>query len=83
MQLKKSGVSLALEKEQPEIYPHFRKGCADPDTKYPLKLTDGLLPLDIHTFDKDALILETVRYGRLLYIIRINNPTSACISMHL
>ena len=25
---------------------------------YPLTLSDGLLPLDIHTFDKDALILE-------------------------
>lgn len=34
------------------------KGCADPDKKYPLVLTDGLLPLDTHTFDKDALILE-------------------------
>lgn len=35
------------------------KGCADTSTHYPLKLTeDGLLPLDIHTFDNDALILE-------------------------
>lgn len=34
------------------------KGCADPTKKYPLELKDGLLPLDIHTFDKDALILE-------------------------
>ncbi|WP_294593394.1 aldose 1-epimerase family protein [uncultured Bacteroides sp.] len=34
------------------------KGCADPKKKYPLVLTDGLLPLDTHTFDKDALILE-------------------------
>lgn len=34
------------------------KGCADPNKKHPLVLTDGLLPLDTHTFDKDALILE-------------------------
>ena len=34
------------------------KGCADVAHDYPLELTDGLLPLDIHTFDKDALILE-------------------------
>lgn len=34
------------------------KGCADVVHDYPLELTDGLLPLDIHTFDKDALILE-------------------------
>ncbi|WP_300699285.1 aldose 1-epimerase family protein [uncultured Bacteroides sp.] len=34
------------------------KGCAAPDKEYPLVLTDGLLPLDVHTFDKDALILE-------------------------
>ena len=34
------------------------KGCADPSTEYSLELTDGLLPLDTHTFDKDALILE-------------------------
>lgn len=34
------------------------KGCADPSTEYSLEMTDGLLPLDTHTFDKDALILE-------------------------
>ena len=34
------------------------KGCADPSTEYTLELADGLLPLDIHSFDKDALILE-------------------------
>ena len=30
----------------------------DPEHEYPLRLTDGLLPLDTHTFDRDALILE-------------------------
>lgn len=34
------------------------KGCADPNVKYPLHLIDGLFPIDTHTFDKDALIME-------------------------
>ena len=34
------------------------KGCADVAHDYPVEVTDGLLPLDIHSFDKDALILE-------------------------
>ena len=33
------------------------KGCVSLQT-YPLNLQDGLLPLDMHTFDHDALILE-------------------------
>lgn len=33
------------------------KGCVSTD-KYPLPLIKGLLPIDIHTFDKDALIFE-------------------------
>ena len=40
---------------------HYRlieeKGCIAP-VDYPLELQDGLLPLDVHTFDHDALILE-------------------------
>lgn len=34
------------------------KGCADPTKEYPLELTEGLLPINVHTFDKDALIME-------------------------
>lgn len=35
------------------------KGCADISKSYPLALdSDGLLPLDTHTFDRDALIFE-------------------------
>ncbi len=35
------------------------KGCADVHTSYPLSLTeDGLFPIDVRTFDRDALILE-------------------------
>ena len=48
------------------------KGCADPSTEYSLELTDGLLPLDTHTFDKDALILEMNRSVKLPYIIKRN-----------
>lgn len=44
------------------------KGCADPEHEYPLRLTDGLLPLDTHTFDRDALILENQSGGKS-YII--------------
>ena len=55
---KKSGLKYILISE---------KGCADPDTQYPLKLTNDLLPLDTHTFDKDALILEGSQVRLLLY----------------
>lgn len=35
------------------------KGCADVEHRYPLELDgNGCLPLDVHTFDRDALILE-------------------------
>ncbi len=34
------------------------KGCADPETEYPLSLSGGLLPINAHTFDRDALIFE-------------------------
>ena len=53
---KKSGLKYILISE---------KGCADPDTQYPLKLTNDLLPLDTHTFDKDALILEGSQVRRV------------------
>lgn len=50
------------------------KGCADPDTRYPLKLTDGLLPLDTHTFDKDALILEGEQVHRVTLYNKEKQP---------
>lgn len=46
-------------KEDLEYILVAEKGCADPDTRYPLTLNEeGLLPIDVHTFDRDALILE-------------------------
>lgn len=34
------------------------KGGACTDKHYPMQLADSLLPLDVHTFDNDALILQ-------------------------
>ena len=67
---KKSGLKYILISE---------KGCADPDTQYPLKLTNDLLPLDTHTFDKDALILEGSQVRRVtLY----NKEKAPYLSLH-
>lgn len=54
------------------------KGCADPDKEYPLTLTDGLLPLDVHTFDKDALILEG---GQVEQVILYNKEKRPVLSL--
>ena len=55
------------------------KGCADPSTEYSLELTDGLLPLDTHTFDKDALILENEQVRKVtLY----NKEKLSYLSLH-
>ena len=55
------------------------KGCADPSTEYSLELTNGLLPLDTHTFDKDALILENEQVRKVtLY----NKEKLAYLSLH-
>ncbi|WP_455584402.1 aldose 1-epimerase family protein [Bacteroides sp.] len=56
------------------------KGCANPDHKYPLKLTtDGLLPLDTHTFDKGALILEN---GQVKKVMLYNKEKKPYLSLH-
>lgn len=55
------------------------KGCADPSVEYSLEMTDGLLPLDTHTFDKDALILENEQVRKVtLY----NKEKRAYLSLH-
>ena len=53
------------------------KGCADPETHYPLHLSDGLLPLDIHTFDKDALILEDSQVNEVVLYTNNRRPWMA------
>ena len=50
-----------------------------PFHRYSLELTDGLLPLDTHTFDKDALILENEQVRKVtLY----NKEKQAYLSLH-
>ena len=56
------------------------KGCAAPDKEYLLELTDGLLPLDIHSFDKDALILENSQVKEVTLYNKEKKPISVCIS---
>ncbi len=55
------------------------KGCVDPDTHYPLKLTDGLLPLDTHTFDIDTFILED---GQVRKVTLYDNDRHAILALH-
>lgn len=55
------------------------KGCADPLTKYPLELTDGLFPLNIHSFDKDALIIEN---GQVRKVTLYNKAKQPYLSLH-
>lgn len=55
------------------------KGCADPDTEYDLQLTDGLLPMDIHTFDRDALILQD---GQVNEVTLHNNRRQPVLKLH-
>lgn len=50
------------------------KGCANPDVEYPLQLSDGLLPLDVHTFDRDALILENSQVKEVTLYDKEKNP---------
>lgn len=49
------------------------KGCISTDT-YSLKLTDGLLPLDIHTFDMDAVILENSQIKKVALLDKEQHP---------
>lgn len=56
------------------------KGCADPATRYPLELdAEGLLPLDTHTFDRDALILEE---GQVREVTLYNKEKQPCLSLY-
>lgn len=55
------------------------KGCVDPDTHYPLELTDGLLPLDTHTFDIDTFILED---GQVRKVTLYDNDRHAILALH-
>lgn len=55
------------------------KGCVAPD-KYPLSLDEkGMLPLDTHTFDKDALIFEDGQLGR---VALLDGNREAVVTLH-
>ena len=49
------------------------KGCVSLQT-YPLNLQDGLLPLDTHTFDHDALILENGQVNEVRLLDKNKQP---------
>lgn len=56
------------------------KGCADTSKSYPLMLdADGLLPIDIHTFDRDALILED---SQVKEVTLYDNDKQSCLSLY-
>lgn len=56
------------------------KGCADPEVKYPLSLDEeGMLPIDIHTFDRDALIFEESQLRR---VTLLDNRREPVLSLH-
>lgn len=50
------------------------KGCADTSKEYPVELIDDLLPIDTHTFDKDALILENSQVEKVTLYNKEKNP---------
>lgn len=54
------------------------KGCLDAQT-YALSLQDGLLPLDTHTFDKDALIFEN---GQLRKVSLLDTSRRPYLTLH-
>lgn len=56
------------------------RGCADIDRKYPLAMDkDGLFPIDTHTFDKDALILEG---GQVKEVTLYDNDKRPYVRLH-
>lgn len=54
------------------------KGCIAPQS-YPLELENGRLPIDIHTFDKDALIFEN---GQLRKVTLCDLRRQPYLSLH-
>lgn len=52
-----------------------QKGCADTDTLHPLNLDEeGLLPIDVHTFDRDALIIQDNQVQRVALLDPSRRP---------
>lgn len=55
------------------------KGCANTSKAFPLELEDGLLALDAHTFDHDALILQD---GQVNEITLLDNDKRPYIALN-
>lgn len=62
---KNEGLNFILVKE---------KGCADTETVYSLPLDKGLLTIDKHTFDRDALIMEGAQVRKVMLLDKNENP---------
>lgn len=54
------------------------KGCVDPDAHFPMELTDGLLPMDTHTFDIDTFVLEN---GQVHEVTLYDNDRHAILAL--
>lgn len=63
-----------LDAESPRYILVAEKGCADPSKEYELELHDGLMRIDRHTFDKDALIFENSQIHKVTLCDKDANP---------
>lgn len=61
-------------KQQMEYILIGEKGCAVPQTRYPLYLTEGQLPITTETFDRDALILEDAQVNEVTLLSPLREP---------
>lgn len=50
-----------------------QKGCVVPQ-KHPLQMENGLLPIDLHTFDQDALIFENSQLNQVHLLDKRKRP---------
>ena len=65
------------------------KGCVDVETLYTLSLdAEGMLPLDVHTFDHDALILEDSQVSEVTLhdvhrtpVLRLRFPSAPLVGL--
>lgn len=63
-----------LDAESPRYILVAEKGCADPSKEYELELHDGLMRIDRHTFDRDALIFEGGQIHKVTLCDKSGNP---------
>lgn len=63
-----------LDADAPKYILVAEKGCADPSKVYGLDTIDGLMRIDRHTFDKDALIFENFQIHKVTLCDKDANP---------